>query len=140
MQYKFLNASRLKELLNKPEHYNYDNEFYVVSISDVLYLQEQYKKGILNLKLKKLHDGVKLIQDTDGNGGLYYLQDLDHSTLKANLFDDNELDLNIANRVITPRHSITRAVLKLSDSIFWDEQLIEEMEDWYLNSERIDIE
>lgn len=131
MDFKFLTYTILERVMEKGEKgFSEEENFHIGSISDYLYLPEMYKKGVLNISVSSFDEGHKLINDKL-NSGLFYLQELDHELLKLNLFNDSELDPSIVNNKITPRRSITRTVLKLSPNSFWEENIIDEMEDWY---------
>ncbi|HLP57136.1 MAG TPA: hypothetical protein VK151_19000 [Fluviicola sp.] len=135
MEYKFLTYSFLERIFENGEKELVGKEnFHIGSISDFLYVPEMYKKGQLNLSPSSFTIGHELINDKI-NSGLFYLQELDHELLKANLFNDSDLDLSIATDKISPRRSITRTVLKLSPNSFWDENIIDEMEEWYDSAE-----
>lgn len=136
MKYKFISYSLIESaistanlLIDSEEHY------YIGSISDLLYVLEMHKKGNVAIDSKRLIHGYEYINKLKDESGLVLFQDLDHNNLKTSLFNDMDLDLSIANKDISPRHSISRAVLKCSEFSFWDEEVYLEMEEWYENAE-----
>jgi hypothetical protein len=138
MEYKFLNYQLLETVFdNGSSSEILEDNYFIASISDVLYVTEMYKKGIFKIDSQKLYQNKEFICNTIENSGSVNVLELDYYTLKSNLFNDLTLDESIANRIISPRHSISRTILKIDDHSIWDNNLVDEMEEYYSNSESL---
>lgn len=105
------------------------------SVSDVLYVTEQFKKN--NLKVNSLKNLVSCFKEIDESG--VYFPDVDRNSLLENMFDNDYQEVKLWNKScskkISPQFSISLIALRPNDLTGCSEDLFAQMEDYYLANE-----
>lgn len=117
-----------------------DNTFYISSISDLLFIAEQYKKNKLRISDSDLISRFELTIQKSKDGLINFVE-LDRDSLINNLFEESNegvitLDKKAANSKISPRFSISLICLKINNiNCYWEHEVFNEMESIYLEIE-----
>jgi len=135
---KFLNYSEIESCFKANDFSSvekiFKNRVVICSVSDILFICEQFKKNNINTTIGILNDNHKKFI----NSGVYFPQ-IDKDNLLDNLFDIDENDVQLwekaCNKKISPRFSVSLLALRINSSSFWNEDTFEEMEHYYLNFE-----
>lgn len=107
----------------------------VCSIADLLDICEAHKKGTLRPTVN-LHMMFKQLSDGPIREGLIFVSNLDQDALMAALFErEGGTILGLwsvaADRHISPRQSIRRLTLKITDMVWWSDSVYQEMEEYH---------
>lgn len=106
----------------------------VCSVSDLLYLTEEYKKNTYQT-VNTVEDDFKKFQDGPKERGQIIVAELSKEQLEDALFDSSSGDIQLwnhaANSNISPRHSMNLLILKITDFTWWNEEVFEQMKEAY---------
>ena len=136
---KFLTYSEIKKHFESNDIKELENEVLKTmlfgSVSDVLYITEQFKKNNIKVEsLEKLNSNFKGINES----GVYF-PDIDRNTILENMFDNNYQEVTLwdkpCNKKVSPQFSISLIALCPNDIRGCSEELFAEMEDYYLTNE-----
>lgn len=117
-----------------------NDEYYVSSVGDLLFIVEQFKKNKLQVSGDELISRFQRTKEISDKGLVSFIE-LDKEVLFRNMFEEDSegiitLDKKASNAKISPRFSVSLICLKINEfNCFWNADVYNEMEMVYLESE-----
>lgn len=105
----------------------------ICSIADVVELCENQKKGVGKISSEHLRQAIRKLVVTGFSEDAIYISSLEREDLSECLFEpDGTLWTEAAQRHIPPLHSVRRLTLRHTESRWWDEDLYQQMETFFV--------
>ncbi len=117
----------------------------ICSVADLLDICEAYKKGNLRISHQELDKRFNAFNENPEGPvrkGVVHVSELDQDNLSSALFERDggtiiDLWRQAANKNISPKRSVRYLTLRMtSDSIWWSEDVYQEMEDYHIQISR----